>query len=622
MRLSGTKSAAIHQYRGLGNQLWDLAGNRPSLDLPFADSKSLVDATTGAQLVTFTRASSGTYVDSEGVIRTATTNLLLRSEEFDDAVWTKVRGSVTSNALAAPNGTLTADLFTADGTLLYHVIGLYGVTSGTATRSYSVYAKAGTGSIIQLNVTSTSDAFVNFDLANQTYGTVTIGAAVTNPSIAPVGNGWYRCSFTATGNADGFEFGPTAALTDTRRQSNSISSTVYFWGAQLEQSSTVGEYIPTGATINSAPRFDHNPVTGESLGLLIEESRTNSIRNNTMVGAVAGTPGTLPTNWQKAENAGLVFSVVGIGSEAGINYIDVRLAGTATATTTSSIQFEQNTSISAGPGQTWTFSSYVTIVGGWTSGLSLIRAGWEERSTTFLATQLGIVSPSTSGILAASKFIFSGTNGNASTTAIKPSIIFTPISGAAIDITLRIGMPQLEQGAFATSVIPTTGTAATRSADVASISDGPSGSNFSGWYRQDEGTMFSKAIVGNVSNSPVIADINDGSTANRISMGSNTGRNGQMFFATATVSQGATNTANTLALGESFALALSYKTDDCALCLSGGSVALDSTVTLPSVSVITLGFRQTANQFVNGHLSRLTFWPRRLANNVLQTITQ
>jgi hypothetical protein len=68
---------------GLGNQLWDLAGNRPSLDLPFADNKSLVDATTGANLVDFTRASSGTYVDSEGVIRTATTNLLLRSEEFD-----------------------------------------------------------------------------------------------------------------------------------------------------------------------------------------------------------------------------------------------------------------------------------------------------------------------------------------------------------------------------------------------------------------------------------------------------------------------------------------------------------------------------------------------------------
>jgi hypothetical protein len=45
--------------------LWRRAQAIPSLDLRFADSKSLVDATTGSNLVTFTRASSGTYVDSD-----------------------------------------------------------------------------------------------------------------------------------------------------------------------------------------------------------------------------------------------------------------------------------------------------------------------------------------------------------------------------------------------------------------------------------------------------------------------------------------------------------------------------------------------------------------------------
>jgi hypothetical protein len=51
------------------NELWRRARAVPSLDLRFAENKSLVDATTGANLVTFTRASSGTYVDSQGVIR-------------------------------------------------------------------------------------------------------------------------------------------------------------------------------------------------------------------------------------------------------------------------------------------------------------------------------------------------------------------------------------------------------------------------------------------------------------------------------------------------------------------------------------------------------------------------
>ncbi|MFM6192892.1 MAG: hypothetical protein ACKPFF_10615, partial [Planktothrix sp.] len=62
-----------------------------------------------------------------------------------------------------------------------------------------------------------------------------------------------------------------------------------------------GTYFDSNGVMQLAsantPRFDHNPNTKESLGLLIEEQRTNSIRNNTMQGAVAGTPGTLPTNW-------------------------------------------------------------------------------------------------------------------------------------------------------------------------------------------------------------------------------------------------------------------------------------------------------------------------------------
>jgi hypothetical protein len=55
--------------------LWRRARAVPSLDLRFAESKSLVDAVTGASLVTFTRASSGTVTDSAGVIQTAATDV-------------------------------------------------------------------------------------------------------------------------------------------------------------------------------------------------------------------------------------------------------------------------------------------------------------------------------------------------------------------------------------------------------------------------------------------------------------------------------------------------------------------------------------------------------------------
>ena len=47
---------------------------------------------------------------------------------------------------------------------------------------------------------------------------------------------------------------------------------------------------------------------------------------------------------------------------------------------------------------------------------------------------------------------------------------------------------QLEQGSFPTSYIKTSGASATRSADNASIT----GENFSSWYRQDEGSLYSE----------------------------------------------------------------------------------------------------------------------------------
>jgi hypothetical protein len=57
------------------NDLWRRARAVPSLDLRFADNKSLTDAITGSNLVTFTRASSGTYTDSAGVLQTAATDV-------------------------------------------------------------------------------------------------------------------------------------------------------------------------------------------------------------------------------------------------------------------------------------------------------------------------------------------------------------------------------------------------------------------------------------------------------------------------------------------------------------------------------------------------------------------
>jgi hypothetical protein len=125
----------------------------------------------------------------------------------------------------------------------------------------------------------------------------------------------------------------------------------------------VGEYIPTTSTINSAPRFDHNPTTRESLGLLVEEQRTNSIRNNTGVGAVAGTPGTLPTNWSVAVASDLTTNVIGTGTSAGVAYIDLQIVGTSNSTSYI-LALESNSQIAALQNQNWTESLWISHVAG------------------------------------------------------------------------------------------------------------------------------------------------------------------------------------------------------------------------------------------------------------------
>ena len=74
MRLNATRLGSIASSRSFGDQLDDLAGQVPNLDLNFAQNKSLIDDYSGTTLVTFTRASTGTFVGSDGVIQTAATN--------------------------------------------------------------------------------------------------------------------------------------------------------------------------------------------------------------------------------------------------------------------------------------------------------------------------------------------------------------------------------------------------------------------------------------------------------------------------------------------------------------------------------------------------------------------
>lgn len=385
--------------------------------------------------------------------------------------------------------------------------------------------------------------------------------------------------------------------------------------------STTGTYTNSAGVISSAainaPRFDYDPVTLEPKGLLIEEQRTNTIRNNTMQGVVVGTPGTLPTNWQKAENSSLSFAVVGTGTEDGIAYIDIRFSGTSSGTVGSSIQFEQNSQIVAAVGQTWALTSYAKIIGGSMAGISTIRIGWEERSTSFLASNFSTAPLQTGGKLAIGRITHVGTNGNASTTSIKPYIFFSPTNGAAIDITLRIGLPQLELGAFATSVIPTAGAAATRTADLASVT----GTNFSSWYNQTEGTIYLEAQCLAAIAAQTYLAIDNGTSNNLITV--RTSPSSATFERAQIVDGGVTQV--TLEAGGYTATSINnfgfaYKVNDFARSINGSSVLTDTSGTVPTVNQLFIG-SERGQYFVNGHICRIVYYPTRLSNEKLRALT-
>jgi hypothetical protein len=219
--------------------------------------------------------------DGSGVtiVEPVSTNLILQSQTLDNASWSKTAASITANALAAPDGSVTADKLVEDNTNAAHLVGSNApsVTNGVAY-TISVYAKAGERSVLQIvpSAAGFPVAFANFDLSTGVMGSL---SGVTSYAITSAGNGWYRCSVTlsaTTTTTSGFVLVVQNSTTAARVGSYTGDGTsgIYLWGAQLEVGSTATSYMVSGATNG----FRAVPVVSGSAtpkGLLIEESRTN-----------------------------------------------------------------------------------------------------------------------------------------------------------------------------------------------------------------------------------------------------------------------------------------------------------------------------------------------------------
>lgn len=586
---------------------------RPSLLLDFANSKTLDPR------ITFTRGSTATYWDGHTTTK-AEENLLSYSQELErTSHWSRFETTVTANATTAPDGTTTAEALIETTSNNYHNLAESIDYSGSA--SFYIKANGRTkGNFRFLSGTPNSSNSILFDLSAVT---VNVQSSGTSATITDVGNSWYRIGITGISNANRF----IVEIRDNSNQSvyaGDGSSGFYIWGFQAESrdavtaytattSSPIVKYQPTLQTAASGEaRFDHDPVTGESKGLLIEGSRTNL------------------ANWSEAAS-----SFYG-GNLSGEMYDNAGIApdGTHTADLVHQSTLSEHQSIYGAIGgisgnTTYTRSCYFKSRGARYVAL-MQYDGFSNHGTTY-DLQDGVVVTTEGSATGAIEDVGNGW--------FRCSQTFTTTAAAGSE-RIQIALPsggnntfahtgdgwsgvlfwgwQLEQGAFPTSYIKTSGSTVTRAADTALMTD-------VSWYSNNEGTYYAEAATREVQN-PATAYILEASN--------NTGNQRQIVrfnnqgvnhvynaFATGYVNQNVTGI--TISADTFYKIASAFKTDDFGFTATGGTLVNDTVgLVPPNITDFNIGTSYAESAQINGTIKKIAFYPQRLSDATLTAMTE
>lgn len=255
----------------------------------------------------FTRASTATYVDEDGLISVAPTgtprldyplidgvvqdtpslllepsrtNGFVESEDYS-TLWSVNNTVVSSNQSISPDGSQNADLITENNTANPHFIFQTIGTTSLTQYTISVFAKTA-GRLLQIFIGGgdvSGNPNANFDLDNGLLN----NNGCDDAFMEYYGNGWYRCGVVVTAaTTSGFNpcFGLVEYITSSRASTYTGDGTsgVYLWGAMIEAGSYATSYIPTaGSTVTRAAETCNGAGTSadfnDSEGVLFVESK-------------------------------------------------------------------------------------------------------------------------------------------------------------------------------------------------------------------------------------------------------------------------------------------------------------------------------------------------------------
>ena len=383
---------------------------------------------------------------------------------------------------------------------------------------------------------------------------------------------------------------------------------------------SAASYTDSSGTLQTAaadgPRFDYDPVTLACKGLLIEEQRTNLHTFSEQVD-LWGTPSnaSVSSNAANSPDNSITADLLVENTVNGQHFLS---AAAVSVSYVSGVQYTRSCYIKAygkklatvylpasnfaSTGRQASFDlvagTIYAVESGVTAAIQKVNNEWYRCVVTATATVNGVGHVGGSALLSnAGEAVYTGDG----------------TSG------IYIWGAQLEAGAFPTSYIPTTTTALTRAADVATMT----GANFSDWYNQTEGTLYGDVQF----NSPSLganryfSAFDDGTTNNLITMYCNTSDRNTVGFVVVNASgvyqQGAGLTP-TSGLAK---LAISYKQASFIAGLNGVLASETTAGNVPTVIKFVLGNRSDGLRSINGHISRISYYPRRLSNSQLQTIT-
>ncbi len=377
--------------------------------------------------------------------------------------------------------------------------------------------------------------------------------------------------------------------------------------------------------VSNQPRFDYDPVTQTSLGLLIEAQRTNVVTNPRLLGAVAGTPGTQPTDFGSwnLSTSGLSIQIVQSITYNNLTGVRYRLFGTAAATATVSNLFSPSSSgFTASPGQNWTGSVFIAVA----SGLDTVN---NFRLNTSARAGGGTAGSSTSGSLisslstTATRFSQTYTNLPGTTTGIAHQLLIGVTSGVAVDITFDVFGPQLEQGSCVTSLILPPGTtiaASTRSADFLSISLSTMGVGTTGTCSLVCNGMLPQSAPSGINQS--ILQVDDASDNNRYLLRNDAATSSIQLYRATSGSLTSAATVGAFTTRSQFKLGMTIDgAGGVVASMNGASVVSQTGGPTSGLTTLRLG-GSVAGDGLNGYIDRMACYLDPVTNTQLEQLTK